>query len=151
MATSVVMPALEMAQETGRLLAWRRREGETVTKGEPLMEVETDKAVVEVEAESSGVLAAVKAHEGDVIAVGQTIAWIVAPGEEVPPDERPRVGGRASTEPVVVPGPSSPTPAAPDRANQRPLASPRARRLAAEQGLDLRSMTGSGPGGTVRS
>src|SRR5205823_8505870 len=56
MAISVVMPALEMAQETGKLLAWRKKEGESVRKGEPLLEIETDKAVVEVEAPGDGTL-----------------------------------------------------------------------------------------------
>ena len=96
MAHSIVMPALEMAQETGKLLSWRKKEGEAIAKGEPLLEVETDKAVVEIEAPADGILAGVKAHEGDVIPVGQTIAWIVQPGEK-PPAERsmllPRGGG----------------------------------------------------------
>src|SRR3989449_5180163 len=87
MAVSIVMPALEMAQETGKLLAWRKRQGERVTKGEPLLEIETDKAVVEIEAPGDGVLAGVTAHEGAVVPVGQTIAWLVAPGEAVPTDE----------------------------------------------------------------
>src|SRR5271155_4591876 len=86
MAFSVVMPALEMAQETGKLIAWRKQEGDRVTKGEPLLEIETDKAVVEVEAPADGILAGIKASPGDDIPVGQTIAWIVAPGE-VPPVE----------------------------------------------------------------
>src|SRR5438270_10102873 len=84
MATSVVMPALEMAQETGKIVSWVKKEGETVSKGEILLEVETDKAVVEVEAAADGVLAGVKSHEGDVVPVGQTIAWLVAPGEKPP-------------------------------------------------------------------
>ena len=84
MAISVVMPALEMAQETGKLLAWRKKEGEVVTKGEPLLEIETDKAVVEIEAPSDGILAGIKSHEGAVVPVGETIAWIVAPGEQPP-------------------------------------------------------------------
>ena len=78
------MPALEMAQETGKLIAWRKKEGDRVTKGEPLLEIETDKAVVEVEAPADGILAGIKASAGDDIPVGQTIAWIVAPGEAVP-------------------------------------------------------------------
>ena len=81
MATSVVMPALEMAQETGKLLAWRKKEGERVKKGEALLEIETDKAVVEIEAPGDGILASITAHEGAVIPVGQTIAWLVQPGE----------------------------------------------------------------------
>src|SRR5262249_21521853 len=84
MAISVVMPALEMAQENGKLLAWRKKEGERVSKGEPLLEIETDKAVVEVEAPGDGVLAGVTADVGAVIPVGETIAWLVAPGEPPP-------------------------------------------------------------------
>jgi len=74
MAVSIVMPALEMAQETGKVVSWRKREGERVVKGEPLLEVETDKAVVEVESPGEGILSAVTAREGAVIPVGQTIA-----------------------------------------------------------------------------
>src|SRR5260370_23301705 len=84
MAISVVMPALEMAQETGKLLAWRKKEGERVTKGEPLLEIETDKAVVEVEAPGDGILAGMTADVGAVVPVGQTIAWLVGPGEKPP-------------------------------------------------------------------
>src|ERR1700675_2372604 len=84
MAISVVMPALEMAQVTGELLAWREKEGEAVKKGEPLLEIETDKAVVEIEAPGDGILAGVTAHEGAVIPVGETIAWLVAAGEKAP-------------------------------------------------------------------
>ena len=84
MAISVVMPALELTQETGKLVSWRKKEGEAVAKGETLMEVETDKAVVEVEAQADGFLAGVNAKDGEVIAVGTTIAWIVAKGEAPP-------------------------------------------------------------------
>src|SRR5262249_18735146 len=81
MATDVIMPALGMAQEKGTLLAWLKKAGDAVKKGEPLMEVETDKATVEVEAPASGVLQNVTAKEGDEIPVGKTIAIIAAPGE----------------------------------------------------------------------
>src|SRR6266852_1485251 len=84
MAISVVMPALEMAQENGKLLAWRKKEGESVSKGEPLLEIETDKAVVEIEAPGDGILAGIRADVGAVIPVGETIAWLVAPGEKPP-------------------------------------------------------------------
>jgi len=84
MALSVVMPALEMAQETGKLLAWLKNEGDAIRKGEMIAEIETDKAVFELEAPGDGVLAGVKSNAGDVVPVGQTIAWIVAPGEQPP-------------------------------------------------------------------
>src|SRR5580692_696877 len=89
MAFSVVMPALEMAQETGKLIAWRKQEGDHVTKGEPLLDIETDKAVMEVEAPADGILAGISAAAGADIPVGQTIAWIVAPGEKPPAENKP--------------------------------------------------------------
>src|ERR1700681_3487769 len=84
MAVSIVMPALEMAQETGKIISWLKKEGDSITKGEPLAEIETDKVVLEIEASADGVLAGVKAAAGEVVPVGKTIAWIVAPGEKLP-------------------------------------------------------------------
>ena len=81
MPTTVIMPALEMAQDTGKVVRWLKSPGDTVTKGEPLLEIETDKVTVEIEAAASGILRDVTAREGDVVPVGQTIALIVAPGE----------------------------------------------------------------------
>src|ERR1700739_1964558 len=108
MATSVVMPALEMAQETGKIVSWLKKEGEAIRKGELLLEVETDKAVVEIEATADGVLASVKSREGDVVPVGVTIAWIVAPGEK-PPADTPTAtpSARKITETVLASQPSS--------------------------------------------
>src|ERR1700689_1045789 len=97
MAISVVMPALEMAQETGKLVSWLKKEGESVTKGEPLLEVETDKAVMEIESPGNGVLAGIKVQPGTDVPVGQTIAWIVAPGEVPPTDEATSTSGRKNT------------------------------------------------------
>ena len=73
-----------MAQETGKVLRWLKAEGDDVAKGEPLMEVETDKVTVEVEAPADGRLAALRAGEGAEVPVGEAIAVIVAPGEDVP-------------------------------------------------------------------
>src|SRR5271163_4599223 len=103
------MPALELTQETGKLVSWRKKEGEAVAKGETLLEVETDKAVVEVEALADGYLAGVKAKEGDVIAVGRTIAWIVDKGEATPADEAPA----ATSTTVAVTAPRAVESAAP--------------------------------------
>src|SRR5262245_59844261 len=94
MALSIVMPALEMAQETGKLVSWRKKEGEKVAKGELLFEVETDKAVLEIEAAGDGILGGVTAREGDVVPVGQTIAWLLAAGEAVPAVTAPTQTGR---------------------------------------------------------
>ena len=122
MAVSVVMPALELAQETGTLLAWRKKEGDRVSKGEALLEIETDKAVVEIEAPGDGILASVIAREGAVIPVGQTIAWLLQPGEAVPATKATHTGVEIS---------------------------PKARRLAKDHGIDVTTITGSGPGGEI--
>src|SRR5438876_4024149 len=105
MATRVIMPALEMGQEAGTLVRWLKQEGDAVSAGEPLMEIETDKVVVEIEAAASGTLAGVTAQPGDEIPVGQTIAMILAAGEEMPesaapplPNPPPRGGGELSGE-----------------------------------------------------
>src|SRR5216117_1509938 len=103
MAKSVVMPALEMAQETGKIVSWLKKEGDAIHKGELLLEVETDKAVVEIEATADGVLAGVKSREGDVVPVGTTIAWIVAPGEQPPAESAAAVstGRKISEQPTA--------------------------------------------------
>jgi len=147
MAFSVVMPALEMAQETGKLIAWRKQEGDRVTKGEPLLEVETDKAVVEVEAPADGVLAGISAQSGAEIPVGQTIAWIVAPGEKPPAaGERSAPAARAKTETHAAPAIARPAETA---AGHGAKLSPKARRLAKELGVDISTVQGSGPGGEI--
>ena len=150
MAFSVVMPALEMAQETGKLIAWRKKEGERVIKGEPLLEVETDKAVLEVEAPADGILAGIKASAGADIPVGQTIAWIVAPGEKPPAENQAAEAApaaRAKTEqPAVAAVTARPAEAATARSAK---ISPKARRLAKELGVNIAAVQGSGPGGEI--
>ncbi len=84
MAKEVIMPALGMAQETGTLLNWHKREGETVNKGELLMTVATDKTDVDIEAPVAGILQGVTLQEGEEATVGQVIAWLLAPGEAIP-------------------------------------------------------------------
>src|SRR5579872_6814332 len=107
MAISVVMPALEMAQETGKVVSWRKKEGELVAKGEILLEIETDKAVVEVEALAEGTLGGVKAQPGDVIPVGQTIAWLLGPGEAVPAGDAPTKAAADAARPAAAASASS--------------------------------------------
>ncbi|MGA7588993.1 MAG: dihydrolipoamide acetyltransferase family protein [Candidatus Sulfotelmatobacter sp.] len=152
MAFSVVMPALEMAQETGKLIAWRKREGDHVTKGEPLLENETDKAVLEVEAPADGVLAGITGQVGTDIQVGKTIAWIVAPGEKPPIENesapsapRARAGSPATAESHIKPAAVAPESSAVHSAR----ISPKARRLAKELGIDIATVRGTGPGGEI--
>jgi pyruvate dehydrogenase E2 component (dihydrolipoamide acetyltransferase) len=120
-ATDVIMPALGVAQDTGRVLRWFHAEGDAVSKGEPLIEVETDKVTVELEAPADGTLSAVTASAGEDVPVGSVIACILARGEAVPSPAR-----------------AAPTLAAP--APARPLASPVARRMAREGGIDLAAL-----------
>ncbi len=143
------MPALEMAQETGKLIAWRKQEGDRVTKGEPLLEIETDKAVLEVEAPADGILAGISAQTGADIPVGQTIAWIVAPGENPPASAvlAPSTpAARARTESHAAP--IEPRTAHPPVATGAKI-SPKARRLAKELGVKIEALRGSGPGGEI--
>jgi pyruvate dehydrogenase E2 component (dihydrolipoamide acetyltransferase) len=149
MAVSVVMPALEMAQETGKLVSWKKREGEQVAKGEMLLEVETDKAVVEIEAQAEGVLGGVTARVGDVVPVGQTIAWLLKPGEKPPAETAPAQTGRTmDSRPAAAT--TTAASAAPEVASSGPVrVSPKARRLAKELGVDISRLRGSGPEGEI--
>ena len=172
MAKNVIMPALGMAQETGTLLQWFKAPGDSITKGEPLMEVETDKASVEVEATASGILANVTAKPGDVVPVGQTMAVILTPGEatSLPKAESTPAsitatpvaariaaeykldlgaikpgGGRVQKEDVLTYLAAQKS----TQGNGRALASPKARRMAQERELDLKTIAGRGPDGAV--
>jgi pyruvate dehydrogenase E2 component (dihydrolipoamide acetyltransferase) len=143
MAVSVVMPALELAQETGKVLVWIKKEGDTVAKGEPLLEIETDKVSFELEAQADGILAGIRSREGDVVPVGQIIAWLVGPGEQPPvePDTASR-GMAEQARPM--------TARAPEKTVEGSLRiSPKARRMAQELGVDISRIIGTGPGGTI--
>ncbi len=196
MAKEIIMPALGMAQETGTLLTWHKREGDTVNKGELLMTVATDKTDVEIEAPANGILRGVILKEGEDAPVGQVIAWLLAAGEAIPGAKQ---NGPAAPATPVAPAaqpaaaPTAPLPATPVAArmaaehgidlrlikasgdriqkedvlaylaeqdkpaqpattgtvNGKVLASPKARRLATEQGVDLATVTGSGPDGAI--
>ena len=153
------MPALGMAQDTGKLVRWLKQEGDQVAKGEPLMEVETDKATVEVESPGTGTLSAITAAEGDDVAVGHQIALILAPGESEPAhvDTLPSSRGESSEDsPPHRVGRSTrsagwgePSSALPLAATPRTPASPKARRLAEERGVDISRLAGTGPDGAV--
>ena len=149
MAISVVMPALEMAQETGKLVSWKKKAGDQVKKGEMLLEVETDKAVVEIEAAGDGILGGVTAKEGDVVPVGQTIAWLLKPGEEPPTNvAAAQTGRKMDSAPAAAAAAAAPAAPEPVSAAGAKI-SPKARRLAREHGVDIAKLRGSGPGGEI--
>jgi pyruvate dehydrogenase E2 component (dihydrolipoamide acetyltransferase) len=199
MPTNVIMPALELAQETGKVLRWMKAPGDPVRKGEPIVEIETDKVTVEIEAPASGILSRVTAQEGDVIPVGQTIALIAEAADAplTPPSPRRGEGEHAPSSTLSPEGRGQGEGSGVQGIKASPLArriaeehgvdlarvrtatgkiekadvlalvesrksagdgvmavrlvaaSPKARRLAAERGVDLETLRGSGPGGAV--
>ena len=148
MATNVYMEALSPTMEEGRVVKWLKRDGDAVKTGETLAEVETDKAVMDLVARAEGVLRQVAAAEGQTVAVGSVVAVIAAPGEAIT--------AAAASAPKPTPAPVSgsgergavPSAATPADAT-RVKASPLARRIAKEAGVDLKLVTGTGPGGRV--
>jgi pyruvate dehydrogenase E2 component (dihydrolipoamide acetyltransferase) len=154
MPTIVIMPALEMAQETGKVVRWLKAPGDAVAKGEPIVEIETDKVTVEVEAPAAGILGDVTAGEGDVVPVGQGIARVFAPGEArsteaAMPKLGPAAAAGASPLAREVAEPRVASRETDGAVARLMAASPKARRLAAERGFDLGALRGSGPGGAV--
>src|SRR4051812_41908154 len=137
MPVEVIMPMLGMAQETGKVVRWLKAEGEAVAKAEPLMEVETDKVTVEIEAPAAGTLAGVTATEGEDVPVGRVIAYVLGDGEQLP------AHGAPPAEPAKPGNGRSPA--------RRTLASPKARRLAQERGVPIEEIAGSGPYGAVQA
>jgi pyruvate dehydrogenase E2 component (dihydrolipoamide acetyltransferase) len=149
-ATEVIMPALGMAQETGKLVRWIKNEGDTVTKGEPLMEIETDKVTVEIEAPADGVLGGISAAEGEDIPVGQAVAYVLAEGEALPQLVAVPAAPVQSAAPAAVPTTNGSS-ADVETPGRRVLASPKARRLARERGLRIEDLKGTGPHGAIQA
>ena len=156
MINQVLMPKLEQTQDEGIVAKWHKEEGDPVAKGEVLLEVETDKAVVEVEADQEGVLRKVVVPEGTKVPVLSLIAWIGDPEDEIPEQD---AAPSATPEPAPASHPEAlePTPAAPpapvssEPAVPQIKISPRARTLAHELGVDLTALKGSGPGGRIEA
>jgi pyruvate dehydrogenase E2 component (dihydrolipoyllysine-residue acetyltransferase) len=148
-ATEVILPRLGQGMESGTIVRWLKSEGEPVAKGEPLFELDTDKVTQEVEAEAAGVLLKIAISEGEV-PVGQTVAFIGAEGEDVPeaPAPPPQEEAKAS-EPEPTPVQEAPQQAAIASGNGRIKASPLARRMARERGIELSGIRGTGPDGRI--
>ena len=154
-ATEIIMPKVDMVMDNGTFVEWLKNEGERVEKGEPLFVVLTDKANIEVEAPASGVLAGLSAKPDDVIPVTTTIGYVLAPGEPLPEDTgRPtvpmareqrapggevKVGDTLRAASIVGPGIGT----------GKVRATPAARRLARDKGVDLASLIGRGPSGRI--
>jgi len=134
MITKIIMPKLDQAMEKGVIGQWLKKEGERVEKGEPLLRIDVDKASFELEAERSGYLRKILYSEGEIVDVGKTIAYIADSMDEELPEEAPiieKVKAPAKIEKVEV------------------RASPLAKKIAREKGIDLRKVKGTGPGGRI--
>jgi pyruvate dehydrogenase E2 component (dihydrolipoamide acetyltransferase) len=165
MATEVVMPKLGLTMERGTIGAWLKKEGEAVERGEPILEIVTDKVTMEVEAQAGGILRKILVGEGEEVAVATPIGVIAGADEEIGEWEsaaQPTAAAPATAEPPPVPtAPTlapvattapAPAPAGSATDDGRPhRASPKARRIAAERGIDVTTLRGSGPGGRVVS
>jgi pyruvate dehydrogenase E2 component (dihydrolipoamide acetyltransferase) len=172
MSSNVTLPRLGQGMETGTIVRWLKSEGENVEKGEPLYELDTEKVTQEVEAEASGVLLKILAGEGEEIEVGKAIAVIGQEGEDLPEEEEtpdrvePDEGGAeiGVEKPAEAPereperergreagpeGPSEPEQQAPSTNGGRIKASPLARRIARERGIELSALRGTGPEGRI--
>jgi pyruvate dehydrogenase E2 component (dihydrolipoamide acetyltransferase) len=155
MATEVVLPRMGLTQDEGTVVKWFKAEGSRVTKGEPLFEVMTDKATLEIEAPATGVLLRILVAEGGTVPVATPIALIGEPGEVVPasPAAASRIGEAAGSARVAPAGPDGGVGAAgiapPGDPAGRVKISPRARALAEMHGLDVRALVGTGPGGRI--
>jgi pyruvate dehydrogenase E2 component (dihydrolipoamide acetyltransferase) len=161
MATEVIVPKVDMVMETGTFVEWLKKEGDRIEKGDPLFIIQTDKANIEVEAPASGILSGLQAKPDDVLPVTQVIAYILKPGEALPVKTGAKPSAALGTAAAVAPSaPSQPeAPAAQPEATPLPApagdgqgkvrATPVARRLAAEVGVDLSQVVGHGSRGRV--
>lgn len=147
MATSIVMPQLGYDMREGTVVRWIKQEGDDVVANEVIAEIETDKAVVEFKPTTGGVLRRIVAGEGEAVPVGELIAVIGDADEALPDDLGGPAPAAAPTEPDAVP--SAQPAQAPAASTGEVRASPIARRLARERGVDLAAITGTGPGGRI--
>ena len=153
MASRVVMPKLTDTMEEGVLVTWKKREGDRVEAGEVLAEIETDKAIMDLEAFASGMLRKILVRDGETVPSGTLLAVIGEADEDITPaltdkvTAAPPTGGTA--KPVTAAPAAAPPAAPPSAETARPIASPRAKTLAAERGIDLSTVSGTGPGGRI--
>lgn len=159
--TEILMPRLSDTMEEGVISSWQKQPGDEVAVGDVIVDIETDKAVMEYEAYEAGVLEKILVAEGETASIGAPIAVIV-PAGGARPEPAPAAEARPAAEPERAPAAeAAPEPeavpvgaAAPPRANgraaaSRPPSSPLARRLARDHGIDLATLSGSGPGGRI--
>ncbi|MGD2146162.1 MAG: dihydrolipoamide acetyltransferase family protein, partial [Anaerolineae bacterium] len=146
MSARVYMPQLGLTMSEGTIVEWLKADGDSVEKGEPILVIETDKVTADVEAPASGALRGLRAEPGSVVAVGEVLAFVLEKGEELPAD----AGGEHAEVSAVTPGISPPeSEQQPMDRKGRVFASPIARKVAQEEGIDLALVEGTGPRGRV--
>src|SRR5438046_3659398 len=166
MSAEIIMPKMGDAMTEGKVVRWYKKAGDAVKKGEPVLEIETDKVNLDLEAEQDGTLGELTAQEGQMVEVGGQLATILAPGEKEPEPQRRATDKKDSvkhttgeyaeaietkgprrdrTAPAEVAPASAPACAAASRRRSSPLA----RKMAHELGVDLQTVQGSGPGGRI--
>ncbi len=149
MATEILMPALSPTMEEGTLSKWLKREGDEIKSGDIIAEIETDKATMEFEAVDEGILGKILVPEGSAgVKVNTPIAVLVEEGEEASAAPAPKAATAPKAEAPAA-APVAAAPVAPKADGKRVFASPLARRIAAEKGLDLSTLAGSGPHGRI--
>src|SRR3712207_4384481 len=155
MATELKVPTLGMDMEEATIVRWLVEEGAEVKRGDPVLEIDTDKTSFEIEAPADGSIRAIRGAAGETLAVGATLAFVAAPGEEIPDRQVP-----TTAEAAEAPGQTAaarreaserqPVPAVADSENGRKIrASPAARRAAAQMGVSIETVPGSGPYGRI--
>jgi pyruvate dehydrogenase E2 component (dihydrolipoamide acetyltransferase) len=147
MANSIIMPKTGMAMEEGVIVEWRVKVGDQVHKGDIVALIETDKSTMELESDYDGIILAIRGKAGETVPVTKVIAWIGQPGEALPQEAGPAAAGPVSAEPASADiGQSAVSP----EAGPRPKATPAARTLAKERGIDLSSVSPGGKSGEIR-
>jgi pyruvate dehydrogenase E2 component (dihydrolipoamide acetyltransferase) len=150
-ATEIIMPKVDMVMETGTFVEWLKKEGEHIGKGEPLFIITTDKANIELESPGDGILAGIKAKPNDVIPVTEVIGYLLAAGEALPAHAAPQPAAAVSAPSTTRVAAAAEPPAAMAKAAEpgKVRATPLARRLAQDLGVDLKQVSGRGPLGRI--
>ncbi len=148
MAVAVILPKLDEAMRTGRIVKWVKKEEDWVEKGEVILEIETEKTAFEIEAEESGILSKIMAKAGDDVPVGATIAFILQPGEMAPEVPEPIVKAKEEVQAKVPVKVKAEAPEVTKKA-EAIKASPLAKKIAKEHNIDLSLVAGTGPGGRI--
>lgn len=148
MVTEVIMPKMGQTMEKGKVIKWLKKEGEEIQKGEPLLEIETDKTTIEVESRGTGILRKILAQEGEEVPIATIIGFITKEGEVIPEEAQRKIVSLTEKPSEKIVKESIQTPRELEAA-EKVKASPLAKKLAEEMGVDITQVVGTGPGGRI--